>query len=293
MGAYRIGLAADDDETTSDPIPPSIRRKLKRRFVDMMRAVYRLDGARFEVELMGSDEVQAFVRTHAEALDHSFAEVEMTDAMRDRLSRSDYVFSGLKAFHECHEAFPSLLAEDGTKKPFEVFREEVLRIDRDYNVNYLRTEYHFAHASALMASRWEQAVRDGDQYLLQYRTAGDDRVRPEHAAMEGITLPPSDPFWEEFLPPNGWNCRCTAVQVRRGTVPVSDSDEAIALGEVATQRDTRGMFRFNPGIHGTFPPYNPYTISACKTCPVAKGDAKLARAFVSDNEVCDACRKFH
>ena len=39
-------------------------------------------------------------------------------------------------------------------------------------------------------------MEDGDRYNLQYRTANDGKVRPEHATMHGITLPPSYPFWE-------------------------------------------------------------------------------------------------
>jgi SPP1 gp7 family putative phage head morphogenesis protein len=52
-----------------------------------------------------------------------------------------------------------------------------------------------------------------EQYLWGYKyvTTGDDRVRPMHAALEGVTLPKGDPFWQRFYPPNGWNCRCQAI----------------------------------------------------------------------------------
>lgn len=45
----------------------------------------------------------------------------------------------------------------------------------------------------------------------KYVTAGDDRVRPTHDALEGVTLPKDHPFWTMFYPPNGWNCRCQAI----------------------------------------------------------------------------------
>ena len=99
----------------------------------------------------------------------------------------------------------------------------------------------------------------------QYRTALDGLVRPEHAALEGITLPPSDKFWNEYYPPNGWNCRCTAVQVLKDKYPTSDSDQACASGERATTQigkngeNKAAMFRFNPGKAGkVFPPKHPY-----------------------------------
>lgn len=65
----------------------------------------------------------------------------------------------------------------------------------------------------------------------------------------------------------------------------------MALGEIATQRDTRQMFRFNPGKEQkTFPNHNPYTISRCKNCKLAKG--KLAKG-IPDNDLCAACRIIH
>ncbi len=63
---------------------------------------------------------------------------------------------------------------------------DVQKIDATYNRNYLRTEYNFVQASAEMAAKWEGVAEDGDRYNLLYRTAGDDKVRPEHAALNGI-----------------------------------------------------------------------------------------------------------
>lgn len=130
----------------------------------------------------------------------------MSDKMRERLTRSNYIFSGIKTFHELNEAFPSMLDENGNKKPFERFLNDVQKINSTYNANYLHAEYNFVQASATMAAKWEQFSEDGDRYNLQYRTAKDDKVRPEHAALDGVTLPMSDSFWETYYPPNGWNC---------------------------------------------------------------------------------------
>lgn len=260
-----------------------------------MRSLFKEKGAEFRVELVADPSVQEFVGTHASVMDSAFEKVEMSDAMRRRLTRSNYIFSGMKAFHELHEAFPSLLDENGNRKPFERFLNDVQSIDETYNANYLRAEYNFVSASAEMAGRWEQFMRDGDRYNLQYRTQRDDKVRPEHAALDRVTLPPTDSFWEEFYPPNGWNCRCTVVQVRKSKYPETSHDEAMRLGDEALQRDTKGIFRFNAGKEGkSVPDYNPYTIRRCSTCPIAKGSkgGKLA-AFTPDNEVCRACVIFH
>ena len=179
---------------------------------------------------------------------------------------------------------------NGELKPFDKFLNDVQSIEKRYNSNYLRAEYNFAVASAQSASQWEQIAADGDRFDLQYRTAGDSKVRPTHAALNGVTLPPSSPFWDSFMPPNGWNCRCTAVQVRRGKYPNIDVAEALALGEEATADDKRGILRFNPGKLGkTFPDYNPYTISRCRDCDVAKGKSTLAKGDVPESDQSTAC----
>lgn len=195
----------------------------------------------------------------------------------------------MKAFHELNEAFPSLLDENGRRKPFERFLNDVRAIDSTYNANYLRAEYNFVAASAEMAARWEGFVEDGDRYNLQYRATKDGRTRPEHAALNGVTLPVSDPMWAEITPPNGWNCRCLLVQVLKSRYPVTDRAEVMRLAEQAFERDTRGMFRFNPGTEGkSVPDYNPYTISRCRGCDIAKGTTRLAR-FIPENQLCEAC----
>ncbi len=265
------------------------RGKLKSLFDGMMSALYKQEGANLDINILASDEAQEFIDAHASVLDSTFQKVPMSDAMRQRLTRSDYIFSGIKTFHELNEAFPSLLDENGERKSFERFLNDVRKIDKTYNSNYLRAEYNFVQSSAEMAAKWEQFAEDGDRYNLQYRTAGDGKVRPEHAALNGVTLPPSDPFWEEYYPPNGWNCRCTVVQVRKQKYPATPHDEAMALGEEALQRDTKGIFHFNPGKEEkTVPDYNPYTIRRCRDCDIAQGKQTLA--FVPENELCAACR---
>ena len=61
----------------------------------------------------------------------------MSDTMRSRLQQSDYIFSGIKTFHELNEAFPSLIDENGNRKPFAQFLNDVRKIDQTYNRNYL------------------------------------------------------------------------------------------------------------------------------------------------------------
>lgn len=265
-----------------------IRKQLSVLFDGMMKAVYKTSGAELSIDILSTPQVREFIESHASALDSSFERVKMSEAMRKRLHRSDYIFSGLKTFHELNEAFPSLVNENGERKSFERFLNDVRSIDSTYNSNYLRAEYNFVCASAEMAAKWEGFMQDGDRYNLQYRTQKDDKVRPEHAALDGVTLPPSDSFWTEFYPPNGWNCRCTVVQVRKSKYPTTSHAEAMRLGDEALQRDSKGIFRFNPGLEQkTVPDYNPYTIRRCRDCNINKENLVH---YVPDNQLCAACK---
>ena len=267
-----------------------IKSELTGKFNKMMKGLFRQKGAQLDINILASDEAQKFITTHAGVLDAGFQKVEMSDKMRERLTRSNYIFSGIKTFHELNEAFPSMLDENGNKKTFERFLNDVQKINDTYNANYLHAEYNFVQASATMAAKWEQFQQDGDQYYLQYRTAKDDKVRPEHAALDGVTLPPSDSFWDTYYPPNGWNCRCNVVQVRKQKYPITEHNEAMSRGEEAMNGQKFNIFRFNSGKQGkAIPDYNPYTIRRCNDCNIAKGKIKLARS-VSDNELCAACK---
>ena len=272
-------------------MPDAQREALKKKFKKMMGALYKQEGAMMEVEILKDKEVLDFIDTHASILDSTFEKVKMSDTMRSSLQQSNWVFSGMKTFHELKEAFPSLLDENGEKKPFERFLKDVQRVDETYNRNYLRAEYNFVSSSAEMAARWEEFEKDGDRYFLQYRTVGDDRVRKEHAALDATTLPVEHPFWDTHYPPNGWNCRCNVVQVRKSRYPATSEDELIERKKALAEEQARHkgkseMFRFNPGKQRkTFPDYNPYTIKRCGDCDIAKG--RMAKEPL--NEICAAC----
>lgn len=266
---------------------------LPREFDKMAETVYKNPEKDAAVLLTDSD-VRKFIERQKlifdNAVDTALKEVPLDDISVQRLKESNYVFSGIKTFHELNETFPSLLDEEGNRKPFNQFLNDVQKVYDTYNVQYLRTEYNFAQASALMAARWKKFEQDGDRYNLQYRTMYDKRVRRTHRMLHNITLPIESPFWDKYFPPNGWNCRCTVVQVRKDKYPVSNEQEAMNLGSQATAGKYQEMFMFNPGKRmTTFPAYNGYTLRKCNRCEVRPDKMKLA-ADIPDNEVCRACR---
>lgn len=49
----------------------------------------------------------------------------------------------------------------------------------------------------------------------QYQTAQDSRVRATHAALNGIVLPATSPFWDRHTPPWEYGCRCDVRGITR------------------------------------------------------------------------------
>jgi LSD1 subclass zinc finger protein len=181
--------------------------------------------------------------------------IEFTEA----LDKNVFFFSGFKEHHQLVEISNLLKDDNGNIKPFKRFLKDVEKIDKTYNKNYLYAEYNFAQASIQMAGKWKEFEEDGDRYNLQYRTAGDGLVRPEHQILNNTTLPASDPFWKMYFPPNGWNCRCDVVQMLKHQYPQSDPELAMKRGNNMTEAKKQQIFRFNPGAQKlVFPPKHPY-----------------------------------
>ena len=229
-------------------------------FLDAADMVYNAGG--FDASQLTTPEARRLIAETVKQLKTAIASGvphEVPETVRHALENNAFIFSGFKAFHTLREVGLSLVTDKGDIKPFEQFRKDVEAVNNRYNHNYLDAEYHHAVGASLMAARWQQIEKDGDRYDLQYRTAQDDLVREDHAILHGTTLPPSDPFWSLYLPPNGWNCRCTAVQVRKGKYPQSDPALSMLRGNNCTEAAKQQIFRFNPGKDlKLFPPKHPY-----------------------------------
>jgi len=204
-------------------------------------------------------------RVFRHAISEGIADNQPPAGMVEKLKNDVFVFSGCKTHIQLKELAGFLITPEGKVNSWHEFSRQAKGIYQEYNENYLKAEYVFATSSAQMASKWDDVSKDGDRYNLQYRTAGDNKVRDSHAVLRGTTLPASDSFWDSYYPPNGWRCRCTAVQVLKDKYPEDNSVDKIKLADqVTTQIDSKGrdrgaMFRFNPGKQQViFPPNHPY-----------------------------------
>lgn len=229
------------------------------------------DEGKFTADLLDTDEGRGLTEETYNALNGAISysiQEETPSELTAALRNNAFIFSGFKTYHQMREAGRLLTREDGSVRSFGEFESEVKRIDEKYNTQYLYAEYNHAVHTSQMAAKWRDWSKDGDEYNLQYRTAGDERVREAHAALDGVTLPPSDKFWDRYLPPNGWNCRCQVVQVLRDDYALSDSDRATEWGDSCTDDPKARMFRYNAGKEmKLFPPKHPYLPKGCGDCP--------------------------
>ena len=168
-----------------------------------------------------------------------------------------YMFSAAKTYQEVRGMTDLLYNEDDKVKPFDEFFEDARALYNNYNVNYAQTEYNTAVASGQMGVRWNQIEADKDVLPLLKMTVVEDAQTTEICEpLDGITLPVNDPFWDEFYPPNHWNCRSTVLQLDEGDI---SSKAEVDKAKEHAEEDMQDVFRMNVGKDEiVFSPDHPY-----------------------------------
>lgn len=134
-----------------------------------------------------------------------------------QLKKSVFQFSAAKQFQFISDMQNFLFDDKGMIRPFNDFRKDANKINAMYNKHWLEAEYITSINMAQGASDWERIQEEKEVFpFLKYETVGDSRVRDGHAALNRVVKRVDDPFWGEFMPPNGWRCRCSVVQIESG-----------------------------------------------------------------------------
>lgn len=152
------------------------------------------------------------------------------------------------------EAFLEINAEglslrEGVKVLRQTFAAQGLTPDNSFTLEALfRTETQLAYSAGQFTADQDPAIQD-ILWGYRYVTVGDERVRPEHVGLDGMTLAKDDGLWNELFPPNGWACRCKAIPIFEQRETVRPPDRLIVDGrEVRPGADVG--FRFHPGKLG-------------------------------------------
>lgn len=145
------------------------------------------------------------------------------DALRDRFRQGGFIARRLatqRLEQVAHDAIQRLL-EQGVTIPECV--AQIRDAESDVNVSlgispvsssYLDNVIRTNCATAYGAGRW-QAINDPNVRALrpwvQYRTAGDDRVRNGHKALNGLVFASGSELAARYAPPLFYQCRCVMV----------------------------------------------------------------------------------
>ena len=156
------------------------------------------------------------------------------------IQKNIFRFSGAKTYAQLKE-FNELLYKDGQLRTYNEFKDDVLKVNKRYNKNYLQAEHQTARQAGHHGRNWHQYQKDKDLFPnLEYRTVADERVREEHSTLHKIVKAIDDPFWDTYYPPNGWRCRCYVVQTTGNPTKGNTNNHSI-----------KPEFRVNVGKTGT------------------------------------------
>lgn len=168
----------------------------------------------------------------------------------ERYMLNAYQFSSAKDLSET-QLLQKLVFETKSFKEFKEKASEIININRD---QWLRVEINVCKRSCILGEKWRSMERDKDLYpYWVYETRMDNRVRPEHAALEGKVFRIGDPYGDSVHPQNSWNCRCTTRTV--DSRYLNENNKTLSKGEDYLNKidPETGKpyidkdFRFNPG----------------------------------------------
>ena len=137
------------------------------------------------------------------------------DAFSLALEQNIFHFSAAKTLAEL-QALNDALRKS---RSYADFKAAATKICGRFNDRWQKTEYETAVLTAEAASDYRRLIRKTALFpYWKYVTAGDERVREAHRALDGVILPVTSKYWDKIFPPNGWKCRCHVSPVMKHEV---------------------------------------------------------------------------
>lgn len=196
-------------------------------------------------------------RTLEESLHRGFgvSKDELDIEKVSKMRRNVYYFSAAKTYTLIKE-----LEKSREGETYDKFKTKGNPLLTDFLGSYLITEKDHSRMAGRSGKRWVNSTRKHTPPYFEYVTKKDNRVRPAHQYLDGIIRRQDDNFWNTFMPPNGWNCRC-----KIKSYPKGENTSLVNFDKEEAFENVPVMFRMNFGKEGIVFPYDhPYFKNADK-----------------------------
>lgn len=159
----------------------------------------------------------------------------------DEFRHNTAVFAAFKNHRQTADIVALLHDENGDLRSFREFKKMALQISKDYNVNWLQTEYNTAVRSARNAVNFRKWLETEHLYPnLEYLESMASHPRASHLDYVGTILPIRHQWWDTHMPPSAWNCACSVRPTDKEVTPVPGEEFVTPV------------FRNNPGKTAEF-----------------------------------------
>lgn len=165
---------------------------------------------------------------------------ELLNELRDNI----YMFSGAKTFQQVQHISSLLYTKN---LDYKIFKEEALKVYKNYNENYLESEYVTAITSGTSAKSYNEAVNSNGLFnRLKYTAIIDSHTSEICKRLNGIVLPVDDKFWSTNTPPNHFNCRCFIEKLDKYDTEKSSPNYDVKPANEYAQTNRQPVFNMNP-----------------------------------------------
>jgi SPP1 gp7 family putative phage head morphogenesis protein len=135
------------------------------------------------------------------------------DRLPQEARRFAFTVKGIESVRVLEQTLNSLEKARKAGDTFQVWKQNYdpeLFINNSHMSSVYRTHMNTQMNSGIYLKATEESA---DKPYLMYSAVLDDRTRETHRALHGIIRPVDDKFWNTNMPPNGYNCRCTVIQL--------------------------------------------------------------------------------
>lgn len=141
----------------------------------------------------------------------------MFDELLPELKAYAFTITGLDGFDQLARARDLIQAVPAGEKTWDKAKKEIAsELDGALTGKEAQTRAELLLRThtfrAYAAARYRLLMSQRDVFpFWQYKTHGDNRVRPSHVELSGKIFPAGHPIWQRIFPPWDWGCRCLVV----------------------------------------------------------------------------------